>query len=211
MDYDFFKNAFSCHGKVGYECDPRHSTVEGISIPLPEGKKREDVKYLYIYDSRTDLVPTDFKPFFPNLNAFRCIYCQIAFVENSDFDQFPNLKWLDLGGNIITFLPGDLFKNHKGLEYFSVSQNPIKYIGEGLFDPIPNLKYVSFFDTKCTPEELEGTLEARKKIIIASCTRKSSSVKKNLKKKVKPVKSLKRFNDHWLVKCEKDFLMLEDL
>jgi hypothetical protein len=185
-DYDnnqiLFRNFYCCEGTVKYECDSRKFYLKGVTTGMIAGKNYSDVRFIKIVESKFDLIPTNFNKFFPNIGAFQCVHCDISNVESMDLEQFSALKWIDVSKNLISYLPGDLFKNHKSLEYFSVAENPIETIGDDFFDQIPNLKKFSFSKTACLLGFTAGSLEEEKHEVLEECS-SNGTKKKQLKTK----------------------------
>jgi hypothetical protein len=150
------------------------------------------------------------------------VQCDITKAENVDLEQFPGLKWIDVSKNLISCLPGDFFKSHESLAYFSVAENPISSIGEGFFDHMPNLKKFSFSKTACLLGFTAGSVEEEMHEVIEECTSKKKRVKSkgrnkptaktisNTRSKPKSKSKMKKSNVN-LEACQMTYLYEEDV
>ncbi|XP_076803988.1 toll-like receptor 7 [Clavelina lepadiformis] len=66
-------------------------------------------------------------------------------IEDGVFDPLPHLKYLNLSGNAVQFLPSGIFKNNKNLEILDLSCNSLKFT---IFEPtyLVNLQKLRFVD-----------------------------------------------------------------
>lgn len=87
------------------------ATVRNISGTHFEGKDHEDVKGFYTYSNYRNFttIPTDIGNFFPNLEIFEWYEGNISSVDSSTFEPWPNLLVINLNGNKLVTLDGNLF------------------------------------------------------------------------------------------------------
>ena len=74
-------------------------------------------------------------------------------LRNSDFDDLPNLRTLDLSGTTLVEdgrqnLPADAFQGLSNLTTLDLSNNPILDLPEGIFDGLSNLIHLDLSDTQ---------------------------------------------------------------
>jgi hypothetical protein len=79
---------------------------------------------------------------------------KIKTIEPEAFQYLINLKWVNLGSNIIQSLPYQLFKNSPDLIYISFRYNKIASIHPSFFDGLQNLKLVDFTGNRCIQTQI---------------------------------------------------------
>ncbi|KAH7975490.1 hypothetical protein HPB52_002121 [Rhipicephalus sanguineus] len=73
----------------------------------------------------------------------------LPFFDFQRLQRFPNLVSFNLGGNQLTSIPQDAFRNYR-LEKLGLNQNPITYIGERAFLRLSSLRELYLGHTRLT-------------------------------------------------------------
>jgi hypothetical protein len=83
--------------------------------------------------------------------------CGLKEIRKEDLKQFPELKILQLDGNDLEWLEGELFVFNPELVVVSFNGNKkLKYIGANLLDSLPKLGDAYFESTGCIYYDAEG-------------------------------------------------------
>lgn len=85
---------------------------------------------------------------FPNLITLKLHNAKLDNICSFYLKGFDKLGYLFLDYNHIEELPSDLFKHTPNLQQISFASNKIKFIGEGILEPLKNLKS---FDLRYNP------------------------------------------------------------
>lgn len=115
--------------------------------------------------------------FFPKLTSLAVSDCKVTRVSKEDFDGFECLKELYFGHNEVEYLPGNLFRNTRNLEYITFANNRIKYIDQDILDPLVNLKFFDLTGNSNVDVLYDRihfgnvTLHGLKNLIALKCTR----------------------------------------
>jgi Leucine rich repeat len=112
-----------------------------------EKYKESDVIYIDGIDLKK--FPRGIGSLFPNLVAFSLTNCNIKDISFEDFADLGHLKELNLSNNLIVSLRGNVFNNVQGLNKLIVAYNKIKFVDVKLFDALPNLEKISFYNNTC--------------------------------------------------------------
>jgi Leucine-rich repeat (LRR) protein len=67
---------------------------------------------------------------------------------------FPNLKYLNLGGNSIQVLQKNIFDFNPELELVGFDDNKIFHVNPKTFDNLRNLRFFWFTNTLCISKEI---------------------------------------------------------
>lgn len=115
------------------------STVTGI----------ERVKALYITKQTIYYMPKFTESFAKNLKLLYLASSKLQSISREDLRQFPNLIRFSVWNNEILFLSFDLFELTPKLESIEVNWNRLEFVGEGIFDSLTNLGYISMGQSGC--------------------------------------------------------------
>lgn len=80
--------------------------------------------------------------------AFNLNSAKLVKFPHSIEEYFPNLAAIALEDNLITRISNNDFSPHKSLEYISLSHNNITNLDSNLFDGLPLLRTIKFYDNK---------------------------------------------------------------
>ena len=165
------EKCYSCFSVVSYECSTAESLVEGVSQNHLEEMKDSDVLFLEMETySKIDQIPKNVYSFFPNLEVFKCPFCEIKTISSDDLQQFPQLKCIYLGHNQIKTLPGDLFKYTPNVEFVGLEVNKIESFGADFFNFLMQLKIIYFQENVCYTSNYVIPLEKFKTEAIEKCS-----------------------------------------
>lgn len=133
------------------------------------GKKHEDVKGLSASDRYLKCMPRTLAKVFPNLEGVNIQSSGLTKIKKEDLAQISNLKELNLYGNKIQALDGNLFEDHPGIQYICFRNNPLKHIGLNSFRGMKELKRIDLHKAGCVSEDLSGRTASKaliKKLLI---------------------------------------------
>jgi Leucine rich repeat len=124
--------------------------VTDVSQNHLTGRSNEDVQGIVIENQALRFAPRNLNQFFPNLEAFDIYRSQIEVITKEDLENFSNLTQLNLPGNRIQSLAGNLLEGNPLLSAISFSENPIQHVDYKVFDHLEDLNTLSFMSTSCT-------------------------------------------------------------
>lgn len=174
---DLFYWNYKCIVKNIYEVDERELTsvlgrheeggdndnVRRIDFSITEIEKNfEKLKYF----------PGNISSFFPNLREiFISVENDIEEISAKDLEPFSELDMFSLKKSKIRSLPGDLFKYNKNLmEIGFMWNNQLEHIGSNLFDNLPHLTWIWFYENKCIDHlSIEKLDEINKEKLLKEC------------------------------------------
>jgi hypothetical protein len=166
-----YVEGLTCKAREDYFCGIRAYKVEGIS--RNEMEKREEVKILEFYKQNFVYVLTHVGHIFTELFVFTCNVCGITSIERADLHQFPKIKVIELLGNKLKNIPGDLFHSTPMVQSFDLSQNQIENIGKGFFDELKRVESFQIGHNVCFPEgDHSMEIEAKKRKVTHLCIEK---------------------------------------
>ncbi|KAG5667818.1 hypothetical protein PVAND_015787 [Polypedilum vanderplanki] len=113
-------------------------------------------------DRQIYYIPHGLVQIFPNLIALTIWNGRIKEIHQNDFQQFPNLIYLNLGMNDIEILENDLFKFNYHLEFIRFFVNKIKEIHPSIFDNLNNLQWLDLEYNQCVNKEMKNRLNVLK-------------------------------------------------
>lgn len=160
---------YTCFGTiVGSGSASNIINIEGNHL---DGLSNAQVLGLSIYNQRgLTQLPGNVSSFFPALTAVDWVFGDLSTVAASNLQQFSNVTILNLYGNRLTSLNGNLFQLNQNLEVIDLGNNLINDVGLGLLANLPQLRTVFFQRNVCvdfiasTPQgiqELNGLLRDR--------------------------------------------------
>lgn len=131
-------NSTHIQNVTGIHLKPNHNAdVKGFSLSSDEMRRRTSL-------------PQGFEFFFPDLVAFDWRSSgNLTSITSDDLMPFPNLQYLDLAGNGLSFLDGDLFARTPKLGFIDFSNNLLQSVGYGLLDNLSKLTYAYFDGNPC--------------------------------------------------------------
>lgn len=124
------------------------TAVQGSHL---SGKSNLDVTWLDIYQPQNlTFFPKDIEKFFPNLVVISFQYTDIVSFIGDELQAFPELFFLDFDYNYkLERLPANLFKFNHLINRTDLDKCNLKYIGDGLFDDLTNLKTLYARNSNC--------------------------------------------------------------
>lgn len=129
-----------------FRSNSRISEVTGRHMP---GKTNFDVTSFFIAYQETKYLPTGFMSFFPNLRSFFVNSSGLKYFTRQDMQDATNLRKIFINYNDVEELTSDTFAGFNKLETFEMHDNKLRVIGAGIFDSMPNLKFVNFRKNNC--------------------------------------------------------------
>jgi Leucine-rich repeat (LRR) protein len=135
-------------------------------------RTNSDVEMLSIYNQpNVTQMPKNIEVFFKNLIGIDVWRTQIASISSDDFKAFPNLKFLDFQGTLLTSLDGNLLENNHKLWWIGFSDNLIKNVGHDLLSGLDELVTVHFNRNPCMDFEASDSsaLSELKSLLLSSC------------------------------------------
>lgn len=160
--YFFYENKYTCDATLSDDGSLDITAVNGVH---DSGKTLNDVLYFKFGGGifKIHKWPGNFATYFPNLQGIKWLFTEMQTITKADLQPFPNLVYLDLHGNFIRRLDGDLFKYNPLLVYLDFKGNHIDYVGKGIFNGLNQLKSVSFYTNVCigSPGHTIDTIDGR--------------------------------------------------
>lgn len=135
-------------------------------------KKVENVTLLNLEKVLLERLPMDLHVYFPYLEGIYAWRNVIKVIKRRDISGFPQLRFLDLNGNKLTSLPGNLFQQNKNLQRIVLSGNDLTAVGPNLLQNLRMLQWAEFSNSGCvnfTAKESNEVAVLRSKIA-ESCT-----------------------------------------
>lgn len=156
-----FGSFYTCGGTV--ISAENATTVTDISATHMEGKDHEDVKGFYASSNHLMLatIPAGIEKFFANLEFFEWANGNLFSIDSSTFEPFPNLLVINLGGNKIVTLDGDLFQHTRKLRQIDFVSNSLEHVGHDFLTGLTDLEFVNFSWNPCidasarTPQQIQ--------------------------------------------------------
>ncbi|KAL7011199.1 hypothetical protein ACKWTF_014151 [Chironomus riparius] len=119
-----------------------HNNNSEILISNPQ----QNVEAVLINQKETFFIPNGINNFYPNLRLLIVVLSSLKKIFLKNFENFPDLEYLNLNYNQIEMLEENLFKfNHK-LKFILISDNKIKLIDPSAFNGLINLKHLNLDD-----------------------------------------------------------------
>lgn len=139
---------YKCLATLIDDGNPDITSVTGTQL---DGRSTSDVLFFQNknYDVSLKKIPSNFGSYFPSLTAIYFVV-ELETITASDLQPFPNLVFLNLQGNRLRRVDGDLFKYNPKLYTIYLSANSIEYVGEGIFDGLNELFAIYFAYNPCT-------------------------------------------------------------
>lgn len=116
-----------------------------FSKPGVKSLSHNDVEGLWIEQAIVEYIPKGLKSIFPSLVNLAVFNCGLKEISRRDLIGLEGLENLDLGNNLLTALPNDLFVNMTKLKFISVQDNKLETVTSRILEPImANLEYANF-------------------------------------------------------------------
>lgn len=135
------ENITSVDGEIEYQGDHQNTTT------------------LFIDSQIVHFLPRRIEKFFPELKEIVIINSKLKSINKSDLKHFMRLNSLDLSGNGIESLDGDLFEFNPEIGYVNFSGNQIKFVGENIFNSLLKLKHANFLENICINDVAKSKTE----------------------------------------------------
>lgn len=108
------------------------------------------------------------------LVVLKILQSHMKTIEQRDFKQFSNLRFLSLRENDLQWLESDLFEFVPKLEVIGFAGNKLKFIGANILQSLENLKSVDFQNVGCddnfgSKAETSDSLEVLKTKLLTQC------------------------------------------
>lgn len=119
------------------------------------------IEALTLQMMRINFIPKGIKTNLPKLKYLFFFKTELRSVSQKDMYQFGNtLEYINLSGNLLTSLDGDVFESNKNLKYILLNLNPIQYIDPLFFDSlkkINGLSNVNLMKTDCMSQSFTNS------------------------------------------------------
>lgn len=103
-----------------------------------------DVQGFWVEDQTCNYVPQNIVAFMPNLKVFRVKRSALKTISKSDLAPFPELIQVDLQGNELQYIDGDLFSLNTKIQWILLEDSSLKIISGPILKPLTHLNYVKF-------------------------------------------------------------------
>lgn len=140
-------NSYECGVTVVQQGDS--SALQSVRGSHTGNRRNSDVVALNLENQILTKIPTNIEIFFPNLKGIRWHLSSLFTLTASDLKPFPGLMVLEMAGNQIQTLDGDLFKHNQLLSWINFENNLIRIVGDGLLDELYYLKFAAFGSNYC--------------------------------------------------------------
>lgn len=141
------QNIYVCTARVIVVGDLRN--VTDVSQNHMTGRTNDDVKGISIRGQTLRFVPRNIDAFFPNIESLFVQQSQIQELFSKDLKNLPNLREVNMDGNLIEVISADLFEENQNITGISFSLNPMKHIDYKAFEKLPNLTTLFFSNSLC--------------------------------------------------------------
>ncbi|KAG5679960.1 hypothetical protein PVAND_009495 [Polypedilum vanderplanki] len=125
-----------------------NNQVEGISI---------------VWASNMKYFPSNIENVFTNLILIQISNSKLIHITSEDLKPFPKLKFLSFLGNLIEFIPENLFIHNQDLEVIGLDFNKIQHIDKKAFNKLNKLKVLDLLNNVCTSV---GNADTRNDVLI---------------------------------------------
>lgn len=142
---------YNCHvTSMDFSGNTTHITqVTGSHQP---GFSRFDVKLVNFFSPHCTqdlrVLPTGLLNFFPNFIALQLNDCVKSDLQGDELANYPNIEWFANFQSVARRVPGNFFKPTPNLRFAAFGNN-IRGVSGQLFDNLPKLEIVWFFENPC--------------------------------------------------------------
>lgn len=149
------------------------------------GRSDDDVTFIwwqrkYCPGFNLKVVPKKFTNFFPNIRGLVFERCSFEELQSDDLVEYKNLQWFEVSETYkLERIPGNYFACTPDITFLNFHGNRIKYVGEGAFEHLKNLKIVYFAGNDCADSTYYGNVDLLElfKKLKAQCPDKASEIK----------------------------------
>lgn len=120
------------------------------------GRTLDDVEWLHLNNRYLPIIPLNLADFFKNLNILWIENSLLTSISSRDLRPFPRLVYLNLLGNQLTYIDGNLFMYTPLLQVVDFDSNWINQIEHGLVTNLNDLTQLSFLNNVCINQEARG-------------------------------------------------------
>lgn len=124
--------------------------VRGIHIA---GRSNADVRMVNFHGvDDLVVVPRGMSNFFPNIHAIRIYDSDVRNLVGNELNEYRNLRWFSVFDSDVHTIPSNFFANNPNMIHVAFDANYVQQVGEGLFDPIRNVRsmsYMGFLSNRC--------------------------------------------------------------
>lgn len=100
--------------------------------------------------------------YFPELTAISMYLCGIEYISADTLRHYPDLTVLEITGNRLKELPGNLFTYANKLHYIEFAGNQIEKVGLDILEPLmKTLKQGVFLKNTCIDFQAHGKKEIK--------------------------------------------------
>lgn len=161
MDIGSFLDLYACNPATLMDIG-NSTTVTEINGTHMAGRSDAHVQVLIVDGGHENLttIPEGIENSF-DIEGLEWRNGNLSTIDSSTFRPWPNLFYINLGGNKIVSLDGDLFKHTRKLLWIYFDANLLEHVGEGLLTGLTDLMEVEFNTNPCTsgyannPEDIQ--------------------------------------------------------
>lgn len=184
FNMDCVDDNWNWEGEPSRECrvkylriDSHNENITSVDGDSEYQGNHQNTTTLFINSQIVHFMPHRIEKFFPELTEIAIINSKLKSINKSDLKHFMRLKSLDLRGNGLESLDGDLFEFNPEIEYINFSDNKIKFVEENVLNSLLKLKHANFLENICINDE--ATSKTKISILIEKiekqCSKDSSS------------------------------------
>ncbi|KAG5668217.1 hypothetical protein PVAND_016165 [Polypedilum vanderplanki] len=157
INCDFHTGRLPVTGII-YECQAVNiPTSSGMAVTNIAGtheseKNNNDVTSVYISGNKIlPFIPRYFSNFFPSVKAILIYNTAIEALFGDEFDEFPQLEYLEFWSSNLKSISSKLFKKKQKMVYIGFNFNMIEKVGYDLFTPlnVTHLQYLYLQNNFC--------------------------------------------------------------
>jgi hypothetical protein len=151
-DFEIHDNLYTCFPQKSFQVTEKSDrTITEVDGKHLEGKSLADVVKFQSKGNVIKYFPEKLATFLPKLENIDISSAKLQEVKREDFQPFGSrLKAIKLTHNEITSLEPGLFQHNINLETINLSDNQIKYVGEGALASMKfHLISISFYNNHC--------------------------------------------------------------
>lgn len=124
--------------------------VRGIHVA---GRSNADVRMVNFHGvDDLVMVPRGMSNFFPNIHAIRIYDSDVRNLVGNELNEYRNLRWFSVFDSYVNTIPSNFFANNPNMVHVAFDSNYVQQVGGGLFDPIRNVRqmsYMGFLSNRC--------------------------------------------------------------
>lgn len=138
-----------------YTCIPVSASITQPNTTIKEfagqhkpEKSHADIKSVYFFAQVIEYVPRGLHNIFHNLTSLKIRSCNLKEITREDLVGLEALEELDVEGNLLVSLPGDLFQGMQKLKKINFDENRLARISSKLLEPLlaNAMSYAGFSD-----------------------------------------------------------------